>query len=559
MFRGWSQLYKGYDRSPILFDGMIDGRRRIFPRAAFYTETVESEFTRSGVDGSDEKRNRSLKVFNLGVDDEISRATMTVYQPIHKMQLDIAEDIERRDDHLDLFKSLRGIAVLTLSYLDKTVAAGLATTQEQVDSHVTNQLLKQLNWTSNKLANPERALLYKDIDEKVEACLQYGHAAFTRTGRINLPREGQICGQCTRLLPHTGKVGDGGVYDYCVCCAETVAGINYSVRQGTEMGANGTNEGANTSLVARLFHGFEGPTAVAQIPTEQRESYDAVIRNFRSMYGDVVFAKCDEFPYQPNTNGKNYDSPTCEDSKIEFRFPEYSVSDKISLFRDGLAARACNRNATIGTACGLTGVAVKEGICPAIKQILTEWPPTGTPTQTFRELWVQASMGRLLTGDDINNMFIMMGVQPGFLNGQWDAANHDITNFKDRTDISSRFKRFISVYCDAAAVSAFKKFHVRMMSISEDQLRVNQKATELEKGRLRDLLARASTQIELAERDLDASGVADRMLAGLDSEADRERVAQMGAAAEAQQAAMWNERMKNNITLWNWFRGSGSN
>lgn len=158
MFKGWTMLYKGYGRSPILFNQIDGGRDRKYPELAFRKDDpVSSE--------------NSLKVLNLGVDDELSKATMAVYQPLHQMADEFSMDKRATDQHFALFNTIRGIAVLTLSYLDKTVAAGLATTQQQVDEHVTQSLLKQIAWTSSRLANPNKSQLYVDTDEKVEACM----------------------------------------------------------------------------------------------------------------------------------------------------------------------------------------------------------------------------------------------------------------------------------------------------------------------------------------------------------------------------------------------------
>jgi hypothetical protein len=573
MFRGWSQLYKGYDRTPVLFDDLRYGRERTHPRGSYPQSPAANYFT--GAEQQHLQRN-SIKVFNLGVDDEVNKATMTIYQPLHFMHQDFANDPMQRDRHLDMFKTLRGTAVLTLSYLDKTVAAGLATTQAQADAHLSNQLLKQLNWTSSKLANPHRAMLYQDIDEKVEACLKWGSTAvIPRTGRVPFSTENVCDVECRdpkygvpglndRVGGRVGKVGNindqyTGAYDYCVCCAEIVTALNATVRTGTFNPAdkNPTDISRVTSLVDRIFLGTEGPTG--NIPGPQLALFRDNIANFREMYGDVLISPCQSYAYQGQGGDAQTDSPTClqdGSAKIEYRLPELSVADKIKLFRDGLPnPQECATRS--GTGCPMVGSPIKDGICPAIHKIMTRWPPEEND-QELRELWLQASMGRLLTGDDINNMFIMAQLEPGELRGV--GFNQDLRRMDDSgwNRVSSRFKRYLNTFCDSMAVSAFKKYHFRMMALSEDQLRINQKATEHDKSKFRDLMARVSAQIELAERDMESSSVADRMLAGLDTEADRERVASMGASAEAQQAAMWNERMKNNITLWNWFRGSGN-
>jgi len=557
MFRGWSQLYKGYDRSPIMFDSMRNGKSRVYPQLAYNGDGDDKEFKS---EDKDAERKSSLRVLNLGVDDEVNKASMAIYQPLYFHTADFAADQAERDRHLNLFQSVRGIAIMTLSYLDKTVAAGLATTQSQADAHTTNQLLKQLNWSSAKIANPQRMPLYNDVDEKVEACMAHLGSTYAFTKRINMTNP--ICKPCVlgkdEYIPSRPMDGDGGTgggaYDFCVCCAEKMQqATNSTVREGTEIAGPGTLQ---YSLVARTFLGMRGPDAALDAKVS---TLTTTIQNFRRMYGDIVMAPCLTQNYNAAASEAK-DTETCEASKIEYKFPAYSVADKILLFRNGLN-KGCASQSDDGTGCPLTGTPINDGICPAIKHILTRWPPVDADKAVLKRLWIQASMGRLITGDDINNMFIMMGREPGDLRDgggvsgarTWDDQNKTIVPAV-WNNVNSRFKRFLSVYCDAAAISAFKKFHLRMQSILEDHLRLNQKATDYEKAKIKDLVSRVSNQIELAERDLESSSVADKMLAGLDSESDRERVSQMGAAAEAQDAAFWNEQMKNKITLWNWYR-----
>lgn len=559
MFQGWSQLYKGYDRTPILFDSLRDGRRRAHPRAGFPQSPSSNYFT---AEEQDHLRNHSIKVFNLGVDDEVSKTSMTVYQPLHVMQNDFASDPMSRDNHLDLFQTLRGTAILTLSYLDKTVAAGLATTQSQTDAHLTNQLLKQLNWTSTKLANPQRALLYQDIDEKVETCLKFGsQAAFPRTGRVRFNEIGTCNSICRdHRHPVPGPQKTGGNYDYCVCCAEVVANINATYRDGTFTAADkNRNQNAGTfSLVDRIFLGTEGHQAPGNtIPAQQRQIFTDNMANFRELYGDIILSPCNRYAYQETGVGAQTDKSTCvgdETFKIEYRLPELSVADKIKIFRDGLPdpSQCANRE---GTGCPLVGSSIKDGICPAIHKIMLRWPVLeGDDEATMQDLFIQASMGRIITANDVNNFFIMAKLQPGELRNA--AFHHDLRRMNDQgwSRVDDRFKRYLGNFCDAMAVAAFRKFHYRMMSIIEDQLRINQKATDHDKAKIKDLMARVSAQIELAERDYESSSVADRILAGLEIEASREQVGNLQAAQEAQNAAYWQQQFKNRATQYNWFK-----
>ena len=160
-----------------------------------------------------------------------------------------------RDRHLNLFRTIRGIADLTLNYLDKTVAAGLNITQQGADTNATHHLLKQILWSVSKMANPRRTRIYEDTDEKLLACLMT-NADPSRIGpddqQISFDCPG-VCGPRPVFSPVTGtganRIG-GGIIDYCVCCAEQSTIVNKS---------NPDSKVNGYSLVERLFFGRKKP------------------------------------------------------------------------------------------------------------------------------------------------------------------------------------------------------------------------------------------------------------------------------------------------------------
>jgi hypothetical protein len=265
-----------------------------------------------------------------------------------------------------------------------------------------------------------------------------------------------------------------------------------------------------------------------------------------------VFSECTDTTIDPvSTGGALPDKPqaTCDKLKIEYKFPQYSVHDKIRLFRDGLPDNGtgdiCRRPAVAGTGCPITGVPIDQGICPAIKEILTLWPVLPADMDHVKELWVQASFGRFLTADDIQNMFVMMQSPVGSLRGK------DFRADATWNSVNQRFMRWLSVYCDASAVAAFKKYHYRMMSIVEDALRINQKASDYEKERVRDLMSRITSDIQLAESDVEASAVSSRVLSGSDVETDRTKMMNQAATVEAAVAARQNAQTLEGLVSFN--------
>lgn len=524
MFKGWTMLYKGYSKSPIIFDSIVDGKTRKYPTIG---TGQQSRMTR---------REDSLTVLNLGVDDEITKANMAIYQPVYALEKDFSDDKFARDRHLDLSRSLRGIAILTLSYLDKTVAAGLATTQQQADQNTQNQLLKQIAWTSSKLANPQREALYNDMDEKIEACLISSGRPSTWGGSENVRRVvmPEPCVQCldaSRAIPTRGQ----GLFSYCVCCAEQASAVNKVTDQSD----------AFWSLLKRIFYGFKEPSA-----SQGKASFVTKALNEATwLYGDVRMSSCP-------------DRQVC-DQKLEFINPDLNVSDKIKIFRDG-PPEGC----TAGTlACPITAVEITAGICPAIKSLMCLWPHTQRNDAIMRELWVQSSLGKLLTSSDIENMHIMLERLSGSLKDEpFCRPAYEIEtdtriprgyNIKmDAWKPGGEFGRWLDGFCDAAAFSAFKKYHYRMSAVVEDHIAMNLKATDGEKRKVRELMGRVSSDINLAEADRGASDVSDRMVEGLNMSATRQKVTQVAAGAEALDGANGNRRMTGSIKSWSNF-GTG--
>jgi len=148
---GWDPDFNAYEKTPILFDSVGANRNRQYPKLS------------TGPDG--------IQNVSVSTDDEVMKSSLAIYRPVSEIQTSFAENQTERDNHLDMFKRLRGVAILTLSYLDKTVAAGLATVQQQVDMDTIHQLLKQISWTNSKIANPQRSQLYEDTEEKLNLCM----------------------------------------------------------------------------------------------------------------------------------------------------------------------------------------------------------------------------------------------------------------------------------------------------------------------------------------------------------------------------------------------------
>jgi hypothetical protein len=94
-----------------------------------------------------------------------------------------------------------------------------------------------------------------------------------------------------------------------------------------------------------------------------------------------------------------------------------------------------------------------------------------------------------------------------------------------------------------------------MSTLIEDHMSINMKATEGEKRKMREMVSRVSTDINLAEADRGASEVPDRMVEGLNMAATRQKVTQVAAGAEALDGQRENREMSGSIKNWNLFTG----
>lgn len=523
-FDGWSQMYTGYDRSPIIFDPSAEentafGRSRQYPELSFN-------------DKPQYERNRSLKTLNLGVDDEIKKTSMVIYQPIRKLTTDMANDKISRDDHLNLFSTLRGVATLTLSYLDKTVAAGLATVQQQLDKSNDSVLLKQIAWTTSKLANPERAQLYRDTDEKVEECVL--HKGTPTDSRIVLDCDASVCPKPTN---------DSGIVAYCVCCAEQTSKFDKATADSEEKG---------WSLTERVMYGTKRPQG------EKKSYVETIVEYFKQIYGDYQIAS-------PTQNPEHSGSGQPGSVVRALEFPQLSPAQAIWIIRNGppgknseevcgktegggagglgnpsgidVPSEGCHDDGTGMVICPITGQKITKGICPALVHIVRFGAPlTAAEKEDLKPYWVEASLGKILTGRDIENIRRLAGI------------NH-MGRLPDDFKIEGDIRRFIQSFSDASAVAAYKRLHARMKSIALDHMALSTVATAADKADLSRLMDRVSDYLALAEYDAEANYYAANHLTGGAIAGDRGRASDYAAGAVAAGAAQSNQSMGSSMTV----------
>lgn len=496
-YDGWQLEYGGFSRTPILFDPIptqSNPRKRVYPQLS-KLDTISG---RSHV--PDYKANTFRQVVNLSVDDTIRKSKMATFQSVANIQDSHNADTKARDRHLALFSTLRGVAVLTLSYLDKTVAAGLATVQQQSDMDSLQQLLKQISWTNSKIANMNRSQLYNDVDEKFEACMI--NPAGAAAGRDDIAHVRLECPQCAAKYSQESK------FHYCACCAEESVTVNSSTPGDVDTDCSASSNAPcsglvedNTlcspdqfSLIGRLFYGLKMPGSSG----EGGKAVENYARFFRSIYGDIC-----------------YEQTSTGDQKIKYRLPLLSVPQQISVFRDG-PGTACPEGFLY---CPITQSALEKGICPSFNEVLTKVKNNtlqsefqSRPTETTK-LWIESTLSAVLNVSHYEAV-AKMAESPS-------QENH-------------RQQRWIETFCDASAVNAYKKLHLRMMTIALDHLLLNRKINDQDRASVRQMMNRVTDYLELGLED--SRSKVDQMLVGLEVESDRRKEALRGstmASAEA--------------------------
>ncbi len=568
-FEGWNHAYHGFTRSPVIFDPLRDeARKRMYPQLVSKTGLKD--------------------IIDVSADDEIVKTNMSIYQPLLKLHKAFAEDEIARDAHLNLFSTIRGVAELTLVYLDKTVAAGLATVEQQANQDAIQHLLKQISWTNSQAVSQQRNQLYVDTDEKIEACM----ASLMGQGRFTSFTDDscQICvGDGQGASPP--EAGTPQRFRYCVCCAEVSATVNASVEGTAQSGLSGQGDVDRTnkwSLVERVFWGLKVPEdgrapiapgdnnnalnngSPSQTATDRAEFVRKFVDMFRILYGDIYFEIPDEA--QPGVNTSAGTTP-----KFRYHYPPLSVAQFIELIEigpeefklkhddDGVCDPDEPTSADFEAIyCPITMEKLKYGICPALKYLVDpeRWDSAKTLSGYNGPTWNYEVLGAGPDGEygtfDDPGRGVADNVGVGDAQSEADNLQNkekllnlwveaslgmvlsarDVYNIRKIGDNDpGRQIRWIESFCDASAVGAFRKLHSRMKSIALDHLTLNLKATFQDKEQVRRLMDRVGEYLMLAELDVGGQREPEALLVGISVERDKTDVSNQAMAQASMTAS----------------------
>lgn len=599
--------YGGIRRSPTFFERERGANR--FPSMSTFSmdagmnpESRERNLVHNGsvVNFDGLSLNRPL---DLSVDDEIHRASLAPIRNVDTLNSEFLNNEGMRDRHLDSFKTVRAIATLTLSYLDKTVAAGLATTRQEASLDGIQHLLKQVSTNISKMANPQRRRVYDELDEKFEACMT-GEKEEVPGGlwvgspewAAKYPADAERltfnpwvqCDVKTRKGPCVDLLNGSGRYHFCSCCADVkefaVMSTGGAQAVWGENGVRNSEQGLTLydegySTVDRVFLGRKVPNGLlrekrfldehGRIDTGTLTTYDAgyLIYDFstlvRALYGDVVYLR----------EGSRKDGAAPNPNKYIRRYvpPLLSVSQWVQALRDAEKVRSMHpfnialtyrQSATSiqdrcwwenhGGAkerplwlryCPAMGSSLVFGVCPALERLM--------------ELEKGNLLESYVNGTATNvSVSYPSGYSPQstaqYVNDLWTEASLGggiFTVAKLRAlvelDGTTEGSRLVQAYCDVSAVEGLKRLHRRVRIMAEGFLAANTKVPNEEKEVVKSLIQRMDNALELGTQD--SRSQVDSLLLALDSSRDRRREAVRSALTQSTRAAENRSRQLGQI------------
>ncbi len=504
----------------------------------------------------------SLSSLNLNVDDDMYKSQMIGFQSIP----DMVNSFQNPQSSTGLGKSTRAtigtasgtlgtssgsnywgdrltnvtqstlsVSSMAMGFLDKSISSSTSSTMQLAYLDSLAHLMKQVSWNTARLTTPNRDTLYRQIDEKFEACMLNANNSNT-IGGTSSDAYAHVATDCPSECDSVKPI----VYSYCTCCAERSVTVNNS-STGTGSSGNGSNGSGSVSRFAeRLCKGNE-PTGcnanqdqtfslVERAIVGTKRDYSAtqagstnfsplqLAYNFQDLYGDWCSYNCE-------SNGVKY-------IKTKYVAPLFSVQQQVQFIRNGGeksqmlqtgTVKYCDSSnpAAMFAHCPSSGENV-AGVCTAFRAILElvrlnkyeemRADPNSDTAKQLNNLWTIATIGSPWTRQDFANV-MELGDPPYYT--------------------SAYQERWIESYCDAAATTAFKRIHLRMASLVADHLTMNLKLTPQERNQVLGLLNRPLEALNMALREAQSSvefGV------GAAQEAGRKREAARGSAMAAGRA-----------------------
>lgn len=450
---------------------------------------------------------RSIYQVNLGVHDELLKREMPIFYSPERIGKSFLASEKLKAEYLAQFETPRAIAIMTLNYLDKTVAAGLATTEQQSQLRQVAHLLKQSNNHTAKMANPRWAHLIDDNMDKFTQCMVAGEPGITTSSRFKLNIE-----YCTEEDAEGNTVcpepTEGNLFEFCSCCADQTVAPNLAT-DVIEAKYTGAEEGTY-SLVDQLVFGTVKSTTRAHRDGNTNDELLAELatlaKDFKETYGDVVITKNNDVDDSIREGAVGLGQGMVTIVKP----PAFTPAELVKLHRDG-----CINNDD--QPC--TEEEENVAICPSLYHLLeTAWhdedknpdgsyvdtgtisdgPGTEIDKSTIQEirdlrLNVVSKGGVKLTRGNIRQLLRLDSLDPSEMRASYDFKAED----------KQRILEWANDYCDASAYSFLVSSHGRMTDMVADLLTLNSTLEEYQRVKILRLMNRLSSYIANQNSSID--------------------------------------------------------
>jgi hypothetical protein len=580
--------YGGYRRSSNLFGTNASGGSAHPGLSVFGIDqglNPHNVERNGGASGGYNLQGLGLAALDLSVDDEITSSSVASSQNLvatgstQTISDSFLQNINERDKFLDSYETARSIAIMTLSYLDKTVAAGLATSKSQADSDSIQQLLKQMNKNIARIAHPEKARFFDDQDEKFETCMRSDGSRDEiknksiefvplRLGQEKPPAilfdtyEGCRLGQPMPKFCGGMEAFKSSKYHFCSCCAESSTLIAKSTVTTAGGRERSLVSGEGFSLVDRVFMGVTVPAGKVRFEAaststngaQNRETFQAgnALLDFstmaRSLYGDILYTN----KYGIG-NGSGGDGPPTNKFTLKMATPLLTVQQWVHAIRDFDNLKGVHPYSRVVTTfskandagvtcvwehnegmwlryCPSFGSAVRWGIYPALKQLirlerdndLDEYVKDDT-AYSYKD--TESGPIRTYSRIDGSTFTRADAVKQMWSEASLGGVMLTRADLKTMAELegTSDGDRIIAAFCDTSAVEAVKRLHRKMNSLANDYIAANRKATANDKGEVLALIKRVDDQLHAGTDD--SRSKVDELLIALDMQRDRRREA----------------------------------
>ena len=545
----------GYD-SPVFLEP-IDKENKKYPSFSFDR----------GLHGNTNEDSRYIsirQVKNIGLDQEILKADMPLFYSLERMKRSLHNSEHLRDKYVDSYQSVRSVAILTLSHLDKTVGAGLATAENQAQLRTTNNLLKTMNYAIARMSTPRLASVIDDTQEKLVQCM-FGETALETTsieGKTNRyifsAETAPECGEDPKINWELEANPDSKIalsrYDYCSCVADSSIAPNLATDAYLPVSRSVSN--GEYSTVDRLFFGAD-ITSTKHLGQEAHREIIQEIQNlaldFKETYGDIVLTVNKDI--SDDRQGRGLGRGLIR----KIQDPRYSPREMVTYFRDGCVrndGEPCNKFQEV------------QGICPALKKILwTFGTDMGDNSLVYESIQKDGNGNPLFKGRQSERRFWYEVASRGgiILTAGSIEAILDLDNLLPKRPLGMDYDfvangnlataRFIQQYCDNAAIAHFKKVHNRMSVMVRDMLAINTSISDSDKSQLMALVNRVNDYVNLAAADADAHHYVKKLLQSVATTEGRKAIADAASAGVAN--ANRNSNRGHEIDVSGMFSGVG--